>query len=169
MGEGVEMTNADFLSALNLVVTVALAVWAIYQTRLTQRLEGELQRLNMERDQNIQRLYRAGDVLTDFVKARACLLAYFDYHYNHNFPLDPKEASTQYAYMKSSYAELNGLAASIRDNKLSVLVSELEEKIDLIVSSELEWYEAHNVTQSTVMSLHERISELIAEATKETK
>lgn len=54
----------DGIAVLSLLVSAVVAIWGIYQTRVTSRLEVQVHRLTVDLDQTVQRLYRAKELVT---------------------------------------------------------------------------------------------------------
>jgi len=57
------------IAVLSLIVSAVVAIWGIYQTRITSRLEAQVHRLSVDLDQNIERLHRARDLANELSRA----------------------------------------------------------------------------------------------------
>jgi hypothetical protein len=57
------------IAILSLIVSVVVAIWGIYQTRVTSRLEVQVHRLSVDLDQNIKRLHRVRDLANELSRA----------------------------------------------------------------------------------------------------
>lgn len=166
------MTVEDFLKALDVIVTVALGIWAVYQVRFNNRLERDLHRLTVELDQDIQRLYRARDALIKYHSGFAALSAHraFDLG-DGELPKDFEKLATLHGMMEAAYYEFYGLVSAIDRPKLSELLKELIE-FDAIMehkverASQTELFKQATEFGKIVAKIHACIAELIAEATK---
>jgi hypothetical protein len=98
------------LDILQLGVTAIVAVWGIYNARVTRRLEQEVHYLNVGLDQSIQLLHRAREAVTGIHRARVAIMAY---HYNKR-ESDDKYIQSQ-ADESAYWAELRGLGFAIND------------------------------------------------------
>jgi len=148
------------LDALQLIVVAIVAIWGIYQTRVTNRLERQVHRLNTGLDQSIQLLHRAREAVIKIHSAHVFLLEY------RPPPSEPTEASTtKFAEMSAYQAGLRGLAFALGDKDLLGLVNEgyeftgkpLEERNTVRDEAEI---------RGRSQQLHTRISQLLEIATK---
>ena len=111
----------DFLvlGALQLIVTIVVTIWGIYQIRVTKKLEQEVHRLNTGLDQSILLLHRAREAVIQRHKAHIVLLEY------KASGKEPTEfCFTTMAELSAHNAELRGLAFAIGDENLLGLVNE---------------------------------------------
>ncbi len=158
------MTIENLLSVLTLVITACLGIWAIYQVRFNHRLERELHRLNVELDQDIQRLYRARDAIIAWQKAGSKILA-FNRQPNASFNVDLLVNAL--GDVMAGQSEIKGLAYAINDKKLIELAEKLPVPSTEDVTDEL--YNTDVDMALSAMAIHIRLSELIAETTKAKK
>ncbi|HQU37039.1 MAG TPA: hypothetical protein PLR65_10670, partial [Anaerolineales bacterium] len=109
----------ELLDTLLLIVTVIVAIWGIYQTYVTKRLEAQVHRLNAGLDQSLQTLHRAREAVIKIHSAYVFLLQYTE------LQEQPDEAFKKAFAEKSVYeAELKGMAVAIGDKELLDLVNE---------------------------------------------
>lgn len=153
------MNVFDFLQ---IIVITIVAIWGIYQTRVTKNLEGELHRLNASLDQSIQILHRAREAVMKVHQAHVFLLNYVKYLNDEAFPNEV--CATKHAELSAYKAELRGLAFSIGDKELLDLVNESyefmkqapEERFSMLPEMEI---------RGRSQRLHTRISQLLELAT----
>ena len=148
------------LDALLLIVTTIVAIWGIYQTYVTKRLEQQVYRLNIGLDQSLQTLHRAREAVIKIHSAYIFLLQYRE------FQEKPDEAYKKAFAEKSVYeAELKGMALAIGDKELLDLVNEGYRVMEIpdeqrnLMRDELE-------IRAQLRRFHTRIAQLIAAATK---
>jgi hypothetical protein len=63
------MQIEGLIAVLSLIVSSIIAIWGIYQTRVTSKLEAQVHRLSVDLDQTIQRLHRARDLANELSRA----------------------------------------------------------------------------------------------------
>ena len=147
---------------LQLIVISIVAIWGIYQTRVTKKLEGELHRLNTSLDQSIQILHRAREAVIQMHQAHVFLLNYVQHMNDENLP--DEVYATKYAELSAYKAELRGLAFAIGDQELLDLVNKSyefmnqspEERFSMLPEMEI---------RGRSQKLHTRISQLLVTAT----
>jgi len=109
----------DNLALPNFIVTVALAIWAVYHTGLTHRLQTKLNRLVKQLDHSIERLHRAREAVIQYQKAYLFVLGY---------EKTGKERDKDYfernAEIEVYQTELHGLARAIGDDELLRILTE---------------------------------------------
>lgn len=111
----------EFLNALQVIVLAIVAIWGVYQTKVTKSLEQQVHRLNVGLDQSIQLLYRAREAVINAHAADIFMLAYRE-----NQPEKPNELyMTKSAEWSAYEAELSGLAVAIGDKELLDLVNKI--------------------------------------------
>ena len=110
----------DILDALlQLIAVTIVAIWGIYQIRVTKKLEQEVHRLNIGLDQSIQLLHRAREAVIQRHRAHVFLLEY------KASEKEPTELYfTKLAELSVCNAELRGLAFAIGDKEFLRLVNE---------------------------------------------
>lgn len=148
------------LDALQLVTVAIVAIWGIYQTRVTKRLEQQIHRLNIGLDQTIQLLHRAREAVIKIHSARVFMLEYAAHQEKPN-----ELYMTTFADMSSYEAELAGLASAIGDEELIVLVNKPYEFDGKPIEARV--FEMDEVEiRGRSRRLHTRISQLLEAATK---
>ena len=148
------------LQALQLVVMIIVAIWGIYQMRVTKRLEQEVHRLNTGLDQSILLLHRAREAVIQRHKAHVFLL---EYKMSGEKPTEL--CFKTMAELSVHNAELRGLAFAIGDEELLKLVNKGYEFLS-------QPPDQRNITldEMTIRNrsqhLHTRISQLLEAATR---
>jgi len=150
----------DWLPVLSLIASVLVAIWGIYQTYVTKRLEQNIHRLRIGLDQTIQLLQRAREARIKIHQAHVYLLDYQTYF------KDPNEILLEKQSEISAYqAELRGLAFAIGDKELLDLINSGYEFTGVplsernVVKDEME-------IRGKSQKIHTRISQLLELATK---
>lgn len=144
------------IEAIQLTISVVLAVVTIRQARVTHELERRLYKLNTNLDQSIQRLHRAREAVIEIHKAKVFLIEYVTAYKN-----ESKTELTDTYFQKqaeaSAYAaELRGLAFAIGDEQLLSIVNNFP--VDKVMPPEMQ-------ERARAQHLHTRISQLLLEAT----
>jgi hypothetical protein len=150
----------SLLDALQLMVVTIVAIWGIYQTRVTNRLAQQVHRLNTGLEQSIQILHRAREAVIKIHAAYVFLLEY------RSQISEPTEIYiTKFAEMSANQAELRGLAFAIGDKDLLALVNE-GYRFREIPSGERNTIMDEMEIRGRSQKLHTRISELLKLITK---
>lgn len=154
----------DLLGSSQLVVTVLVVIWGIYQTYVTKRLEHQVYRLSVGLDQSLQILHRAREAVIKTHSAYVLLLAYRERR-NETDESYMKVWAEKYAEKSAYEAELKGIALAIGDKELLDLVNE---GYTVMTNSD----EQRNLRRDEaeirgqLEHFHERISQLIKATTK---
>lgn len=124
------------LDAIQLTISIVLAIVTVRQANVTHKLEQRLYRLNTNLDQSIQRLHRAREAVIQEQKARVFLVTYVE-----AYKAEGKTETTEIYFKKrgelSAYwAELRGLAFAIQDDELLRYVNQSED-VDSPMLSEM--------------------------------
>lgn len=106
----------DVLSVLSLVVSTIVAIWGIYQTRVTSQLQQEIHRLRVELDQSLLRLHRARELVSLIHQASFWMI----------FESQKREDSDVSSKLTANLAELKALALVIGDEEFKRLVESFE-------------------------------------------
>ena len=106
------------LDVLQLTVTVIVAIWGIYQTYVTRKLEREIHYLNAGLDQYIQLLHRARDAVIGMNQTHVFMLNYRELRED----IDDRYIE-KIAEHSAYWSELRGLAFAINDKELLDLVN----------------------------------------------
>jgi len=153
------------LDSLQLITVAVVAIWGIYQTRVTHRLEQQIYRLNISLDQSIQLLYRAREAVIKIHSAYIFLLE-CRAQQDRTQESEPTETYlTRLAEMSTFQAELRGIAFAVGDKELLELVNKgydfermpIEKRNPAMDEMEIRGRSQH---------LHTRISQLLKAATK---
>jgi hypothetical protein len=145
---------------LQLAVTIIIAIWGIYQTRVTKNLEREIHYLTVGLDQSIQLLHRAREAVIGMNKTHVYMLHYKELGQDIDSNYVEKLAE------HSAYgAELRGLAFAIKDQELLDLVNK---GYDFTGTPNEQRNPVRDEAQIRGRSqqLHTRISQLLELATK---
>jgi len=148
------------LDALQLVTVAIVAIWGIYQTRVTKRLEQQIHRLNTGLDQTIQLLHRAREAVIKIHSAHVFMLEYVDHQEKPN-----ELYMTTFAERSAYEAELRGLAFAIGDEELLALVNKGYEFDKRPIEARTFWMDEAEI-RGRSQFLHTRISQLLEAATK---
>jgi hypothetical protein len=152
------MTNT--LDWLNLIVVVLLAIWSIYQTRLTKSLDAKIHRISVGLDQSLQLLHRIRDDVIEIHTIHVFLLTY-----NH-FGLSADNLFREkYSQYSALMGEIRGIAIAIGDKELLNLVTQQYEFQDKSLVERILHVDELEI-RSRSEKLHTRISQLLESAIK---
>ncbi|MBZ0303189.1 MAG: hypothetical protein K8J31_25805 [Anaerolineae bacterium] len=141
--------------------------------KLTNDLQRELQRLYVERDQNIHRLHRAREALLSFHASMASMIVLAHFETSQFYKVDTESLANLLGNMTARFSEFAGLVVAINDKDLLQLLREMYDLEDtlrkLVDLRSDEVIDQRDEYEYTIGKAHARISELIADATKEKK
>jgi transposase len=140
----------DSTQALSLVVAAIAGIWGIYQTRVTSRLQQEIEHLRRRLDRSVQDLDRVKE-LTRTVHEYQLLI--------YDPKLDISSKHKLVSKMIAVIAELHGLVHEIGDSELEQLTRELDSK-----SPELNDENVARLLQPIITKIHARASRLQRDA-----
>jgi hypothetical protein len=151
--------KVNLYDGLLLIVSALVAVWGIYQTRVTKQLEQNIHHLNVALDQSIQLLHRAREAA---IKIHSAYIFLLEIGYNNSENLETH--ATKYAELSAYNAELRGLAFAIKDDELLQTVDKSYNFLNQSPKDRSFWLDEVEI-QGKSEKLHKRISELIELAT----
>ena len=144
------------LDVLPLIVTVIVAIWGIWQTFVTKRLEQQVYRLNLGLDQSLQILHRAREAVIKIHGAYIFLLQYWELQEK------PDETYRKVFAEKSVHeAEIKGIAFAIGDRELLNLINK-----EYANPNEKQFRRSEAEIRGHMESVHARITQLIEATTK---
>jgi hypothetical protein len=151
------------IELLQLAATIVIAIWGIYQTRVTKKLEREIHYLSIGLDQSIQLLHRAREAVIGMHKTHVFMLHYKELRNDIGDQYVEKLAE------QSTYrAELRGLAFAINDQELLDLVNKGYDFIGIPNEQRNATFDEMEIRNRS-QHLHTRISQLLELATKNKK
>lgn len=150
-----------------LIVSGAVAIWGIYQTFVTYKLQQDVHRLSVRLDQSIQRLERARELIGNIHAVSEDIA---------NTIFVEEEGDTAnliktLTVTKTSQVELNAVAKVIGDNELLDMVQGLKSVLESIErpGTPERWLEWSKRLEPRFENLHERVYRLLEDATREQK
>lgn len=149
------------LDILQLAITALVAIWGIYQTRVTKSLEQNIHLMNAGMNQTLQLLHRAREAVIKIHSTHVFLLELTKNNSN-NLEIHAEKFGEMSAYQ----AELRGLAFAINDKDLLEIVNR---SYDFMKQSpeERSIFLDEMEIRGRSQKLHTRIAELIGKTTRQ--
>jgi hypothetical protein len=157
----------NLVEGLTIFIAAIVAIWSIFQTRLTIRLEKEVQRLNTALNQSLQLLHRARETTIKQQEAEIFLLEYLRWTKDKDNAIDWILYANKHAELSAAKSELRGLGFAIGDESLLKLINSSVQMADEFAFSDgsgraITHYEQYEMeVRGRAQKIHTRIAELI--------